>query len=56
MFLEEVYQSTVDNSIEYFWDKIAEVSDYKLWFCEHYHTDKKVDRIIFMFHNIENFK
>lgn len=56
MFLEGVDQSTVDNSTECFLDKIEQVTDYKVWYCGHYHTDKTVDKIIFMFHNIESFK
>lgn len=56
MFLEEIDQSTVDNSTEYFLDEIEESTDYNLWYCGHYHTDKKTDKIIFMFHKIEKFK
>ncbi len=56
MFLEGINQSTVDNSTEYFLDRIEEVADYKLWYCGHYHTDKKIDKMIFMFYNIEEFK
>lgn len=56
MFLEGIDQSTVDNSTEYFLDEIEEVADYNLWYCGHYHTDKEIDKIIFMFHKIEEFK
>lgn len=56
MFLEGIDQSTVDNSTEYFLDEIEQITDYKNWYCGHYHTDKTVDKIIFMFHNIEKFK
>lgn len=56
MFLEGIDQSTVDNSTEYFLDEIEQITDYKIWYCGHYHTDKAVDKIIFMFHNIEKFK
>lgn len=56
MFLEGVDQSTVDNTTEYFLDKIEETTDYNIWYCGHYHTDKEIDKIIFMFHNIEEFK
>ena len=56
MFLEGIDQSTVDNSTEYFLDEIEEFSDYNLWYCGHYHTDKEIDKIIFMFHKIEKFK
>ena len=56
MFLEGIDQSTVDNSTEYFLDEIEESTDYNLWYCGHYHTDKEIDKIIFMFHKIEEFK
>ena len=56
MFLEGIDQSTVDNSAEYFLDEIEESTDYNLWYCGHYHTDKEIDKIIFMFHKIEEFK
>ena len=52
MFLEGIDQATVDNSTEYFLDEIEN----NLWYCGHYHTDKKVDKIIFLFNNIEKFK
>lgn len=55
MFLSGIDQSTVDYSTEYFLDEIEESTNYNLWYCGHYHTDKRVDRIIFMFHKIEEF-
>ncbi len=56
MFLKDIDQSTVDNGTEYFLDKIEESTDYTLWYCGHYHIDKKIDKIIFMFRKIEEFK
>ena len=56
MFLEGIDQSTVDNSSEYFLDEIEQITNYKIWYCGHYHTDKTVDKTVFMFHNIEKFK
>lgn len=56
MFLEGIDQSTVDSSTEYFLDEIEESTDYNLWYCGHYHTDKEIDKLIFMFHKIEEFK
>lgn len=56
VFLEGIDQSTVDNSTEYFLDEIEESTDYNLWYCGHYHTDKEIDKLIFMFHKIEEFK
>lgn len=55
MFIEGIDQSTVDNSTEYFLDEIEDSTDYNLWYCGHYHTDKEIDKIIFMFHKIEKF-
>lgn len=55
MFIERIDQSTVDNSTEYFLDEIEDSTDYNLWYCGHYHTDKEIDKIIFMFHKIEKF-
>lgn len=56
MFLDGIDQSKVDNSTEYFLDEIENNTDYKLWYCGHYHTDKEIDKIIFMFNKIEEFK
>lgn len=56
MFLDGIEQSKVDNSTEYFLDEIENNTDYKLWYCGHYHTDKEIDKIIFMFNKIEEFK
>lgn len=55
MFLKGIDQNTVDNSTEYFLDEIEANTDYNLWYCGHYHTDKAVDKIIFMFHRIVEF-
>ena len=56
MILDGIEQSKVDNSTEYFLDEIENNTDYKLWYCGHYHTDKEIDKIIFMFNKIEEFK
>ena len=49
-------QSKVDKSTERFLDFIEENTNYKKWYCGHYHTDKTIDRIRFMLHDIEEFK
>lgn len=56
MFLSGIDQSKVDNSMEYYLDEIEENNNYKLWYCGHYHTDKEIDNIIFMFNDIEELK
>lgn len=56
MFISGIDQSKVDNSTEEFLDKVEEKIKYKTWYCGHYHTDKKIDKIRFMFHDIDEFK
>jgi len=48
-----VDQDTVDQSLEHFLDKIEENIFYNDWYCGHFHTDKVVDKLNFMF---EGFK
>lgn len=55
VFLSGIDQRTVDNSMELFLNKIEESLNYKIWYCGHYHIDKKVDRIRFMFNDIDIF-
>lgn len=49
VFLSGIDQSTVDKSTEKWFDRIEETIGYKKWFCGHYHTSKKIDKIQFMF-------
>ncbi len=56
MFIQGMDQSLVDNSTEEFLDIIEEKLIYKTWYCGHFHTDKTIDKIRFMFHDIEEFK
>ena len=56
MFLSGIDQSKVDNSTEYFLDEIEDNTKYKQWYCGHYHTDKRIDKMIFMFNDIIEFK
>lgn len=53
-FLSGVDQSTVDNSTELWLDTIAERLVYKAWFCGHWHIDKRIDRMHFLFHGVES--
>jgi 3-oxoacid CoA-transferase subunit A len=48
-FLPGVDQSTVDNSTEKWLDSIAERLDYNAWYCGHWHTNKRVDKMYFLF-------
>ena len=49
MFLPMIDQNTVDTSTEEWLDTIEESLDYKTWYCGHWHTDKKIDRMIFLY-------
>lgn len=53
MFLSFIDQSTVDDSTERWLDTIEEKTDYKAWYCGHWHTDKRIDKMHFMYHTIE---
>lgn len=55
MFISGIDQSKVDNSTEEFLDKVEETLKYKKWYCGHYHTDKSIDKIRFMFNDIIEF-
>lgn len=52
-FLPMVDQTTVDNGTEQWLDKIESDISYSAWYCGHWHTNKHIDRIHFLFHNIE---
>ena len=49
MFLSGIDQSKVDKSTEEWLDKIEEQYNYKAWFCGHWHTDKHIDKLRFLF-------
>ena len=54
MFLAGIDQSTVDASTERWLDQIEENTDYVAWFCGHWHTDKRIDKMHFLFHSFES--
>lgn len=54
MFLPMIDQSTVDNSTEEWLNTIEESVDYKAWYCGHWHTDKRIDRMHFLFQTFES--
>ena len=55
-FIPGIDQSTVDNSTEKWLDKIEERTDYIAWFCGHWHTNKRIDDMHFLFHKFESSK
>ena len=54
MFLLGIGQSKVDKSMEKFLDKIEKVIEYDKWYCGHYHTEKKIYKIEFIFEKIKD--
>lgn len=52
-FLEGLDQSRVDKSTEDWLDEIEGRLSYEKWFCGHYHIEKKIDKIEFMYENFE---
>lgn len=54
-FLNGVDQSTVDNSMEEFLDTVEEKIDYDRWYCGHYHGQKFIDKMEFMYKSIRKF-
>ena len=55
VFMKGIDQSNVDKSIENFLDKVEESIDYDKWYCGHYHTEKQIDKLEFMFGRIKVF-
>lgn len=52
-FLSSVNQATVDNSTEQWLDTIAGRLDYRAWFCGHWHINKRIDKMHFLFKGFE---
>lgn len=53
VFLKGLDQSLVDKSTEEWLDKIEQGTDYRKWYCGHFHTTKKIDKLQFMFEDID---
>jgi 3-oxoacid CoA-transferase subunit A len=49
VFLPGIDQSTVDSSTEHWLDNIEDKLDYKAWYCGHWHINKHIDKIHFLF-------
>lgn len=55
VFLPCIDQSDVDKSTEEWLDTIEDALQYTRWYCGHYHTEKKIDHMRFLFEAIEPF-
>lgn len=56
MFISQVDQSTVDDTMEHWLDKINAIVKPKAWYCGHWHTDRLIDNVRFMYKDIIDFK
>lgn len=54
-FLGGLDQSRVDKSTEDWLDEIEDRLRYKRWYCGHYHIEKSIDRLRFLYESIEEF-
>ena len=52
-FLPMIDQSSVDNSTEWWLDGIEDQLDYQRWYCGHWHINKRLEKIHFLFHDFE---
>ena len=50
-FISGVNQNTVDKSTEKWMDSIEGRLVYKRWYCGHYHTDKVIDKMRFLYND-----
>lgn len=53
-FLSGIDQSTVDRSTEEWLDKIEDTLDYKAWYLGHWHINKRIDNLHFLFKDVES--
>ena len=51
-FLPMIDQKTVDTSTEEWLDRIEETAQYDAWLCGHWHINKRIDRLQFLFHDV----
>ena len=51
-FVPGIQQDGVDTSMEEFLEEIERKTDYREWYCGHWHVDKTVDRIHFLSHKV----
>ena len=55
VFLSCIDQSKVDKLTEEWLDAVERRLQYKRWYCGHYHTEKVIDKLTFMFESIRAF-
>jgi calcineurin-like phosphoesterase family protein len=53
VFIPGLDQSTVDGSTELWLNSIEGRLDYRHWYCGHFHTSKRIDKLQFMFKDFD---
>ena len=56
VFLKGINEAKVDKTMEKFLDVIEESISYDKWYCGHFHTEKQIDKMEFMFKEVKSFK
>lgn len=51
-FISGIDQSTVDNATEEWLGELEGKLSYREWYCGHFHTEKTIDKLRFMFEDI----
>ena len=51
--IDGIDQTIIDQSTEHFLDTLETQIDYKKWYCGHFHIDKEVDNIEFLYSKIK---
>lgn len=49
---KNLFKPDIDHTTEAWLSKIESKTDYKRWFCGHYHIDKKIDKVVMLYHDI----
>lgn len=55
-FLPGIDQSSVDNSTEQWLGGLEKQLSYNTWYCGHWHIDKRIDRMHFLFNGTEEIR
>jgi 3-oxoacid CoA-transferase subunit A len=56
VFLPGFFEKNADHTTEDWLDAIEDATDYKRWYCGHFHIEKTIDRMRFMFEDIIELK
>ena len=54
-FYITVDQDKIDKTTEIFLDKVEESVNYNKWYCGHFHINKTIDKMLFLFDDIRGF-